>query len=90
MEAASTLEDAESEVESRFKRMRDDAIARFKERPLFYTGVAAGAGFLLGGGLVTSTTLRILRNSAALMIQVTVVPYVLARLRDMLVEPQSE
>jgi hypothetical protein len=83
----STKENLEAEVASRFWQMRAEASDRFKERPLLYTGLAAGAGFLLGGGLATATTLRVLRNSASLILQLTVVPYLLTHLRDMLVEP---
>ena len=44
---------------------------------------------MLGGGLATATTLRVLRNSASLILQITVVPYLLTQLRDMLVEPAT-
>lgn len=83
----SAAENVEAEAASRFERMRDEAIGQFKERPLLCTSLAAGAGFLLGGGLATATTLRVLRNSASLIVQITIVPYLLAQLREMLVEP---
>jgi hypothetical protein len=85
----STTENLEAEVASRFEHLRDEAAGHFKERPLLYTSLAAGAGFLLGGGLATATTLRVLRNSASLILQITVVPYLLTQLRDMLVEPAT-
>ncbi len=82
----STFDKVEAEAQSRFRRMRAEASHRFKAQPLLCTAMAAGAGFLLGGGLATKTTLRVLRNSASLILQLTVVPYILNRLRDTLAE----
>jgi hypothetical protein len=84
-----TADKLEAEATSRFHHVRDEAIGHFKERPLLYTSLAAGAGFLLGGGLATATTLRVLRSSASLILQITVVPYLLTRLRDLLDEPAT-
>jgi hypothetical protein len=87
---APMIEDAETEASSKFREIRDEAMERIKARPIVYAGIAAGAGFVLGGGLATRTTLRVLKNSASLILQMTVVPYLLTQLRDMLVEPAEQ
>ena len=89
METTTSTERVEAEAAPRFRHMRAEAVDHFRERPLLYTSLAAGAGFVLGGGLATATTLRVLRSSASLILQITVVPYLLTQLRDMLVEPAT-
>jgi len=66
----------------RFAEIRARVVARFKESPLLYAGIAAGAGFVLGGGLATPTALRVFRKSALLALQATVVPLLFSRLQD--------
>jgi len=68
------------------EELRAKVRERFKENPVLYTGVAATAGFLVGGGLLSGTTLRLLRRSLILALQLTVVPVLLDRMREAIVE----
>jgi len=66
---------------------RDEAptiAARVRERPWMYAGIAAGCGFVLGGGLATPLAMKLLRRATSLALQVAVAPVLLARLEDSL------
>lgn len=63
-------------------KVRGAAFDYFRRNPLLCTGVAAGVGFVLGGGLTTGTSLRLLRKGLGLALQVTVLPILVSRLRD--------
>ena len=58
--------------------------ARVRERPWAYAGIAAGCGFVLGGGLATPLAMKLLRRATSFALQVAVAPVLLARLEDSL------
>lgn len=62
------------------------AVDHVRESPIRSVGIAAGAGFVLGGGLASATTLRVLRKSVAVTLQMTVLPILVMRLRDLLMD----
>jgi hypothetical protein len=67
-----------------FRHARRSAASYFRENPLLCATIAAGAGFVLGGGLTTATTLRLFRRTLGLALQLAVAPLLLSRLRDAL------
>lgn len=66
----------------RFEKLRATIAKQIRERPLTCAGLTLAAGFVIGGGLATGTTLRVLRRSLGLTLQMAVVPALLTRLRD--------
>jgi hypothetical protein len=62
------------------------ATAKVRERPLLAAGLTVAAGFVIGGGLASGTTLRVLRRSVGLALQMAVVPALLTRLRETLLD----
>ncbi len=77
---------AEGSAESILLRLRNMAVDRIREDPLVYTGIAAAAGFALGGGLASGTFLRAVKRSVMLGLQIIVIPTLLGRLREMMSE----
>lgn len=69
-----------------FRRLRTLALERIRERPLLAAGLTAAAGFVIGGGLASGTTLRVLRRSIGLALQIAVIPALLNRVRDSLLD----
>lgn len=69
-----------------FEHWRRKALDQYRNNPLLGAGVALAAGFVLGGGLATGTSLRTLRKSVGLVFQAAVVPVLLSRLRDAIVD----
>ena len=69
-----------------FEKLRAKALKQIRERPLTVAGLTLAAGFVLGGGLATGTALRVLRRSLGLALQMAVIPALLTRLRDTLVD----
>jgi hypothetical protein len=67
-------------------RLRTLAFERVRERPLLAAGLTAAAGFVIGGGLASGTTLRVLRRSIGLALQIAVIPALLNRVRDILLD----
>ncbi len=65
-------------------RVRSYIATQVREHPLRCAGLTAAAGFVIGGGLATRTTLRALRRTLSLAVKTAVVPALLMRLRDTL------
>lgn len=80
----------ETELKQGFEAWRRRALDVYREKPLLGAGVALAAGFVLGGGLATGTTLRTLRKSVGFVFQAAVVPTLVSRLRDAIVEQVGE
>lgn len=70
--------------------LRKRAVARIRERPLLCAGLSAAAGFVVGGGIATGTGLRIIRRALAITVQIAVIPALLARLRETLLDELDE
>lgn len=68
---------------SRLQRMVSE---RLRARPLLVAGLTAAAGFVVGGGLASGTTLRVVRRSVGLALQMAVIPVLLNRLRESLLD----
>lgn len=71
-------------VEEMARKGSSALMEKIKERPLWCAGIAAGAGFVLGGGLASPAALRLLRKSVGLVLQLTVMPMVVGRLQEAL------
>ncbi len=69
---------------------RRDAVRQFRRNPLAGAGIAAGLGFVVGGGLASTAALRLLGKSALLVFQFAVLPALLGRLRDAIVDEVSD
>ena len=63
-------------------RSTNGIVDRIRERPIAWLGVAAGAGFVLGGGLATPPALRLLRKSLGLAIEWMIVPLLVSQLQS--------
>jgi hypothetical protein len=83
-ETASGESTASESAESILVRLRDMAIDRIKKDPLLSAGIAAAAGFALGGGLASGTFLRAVKRSVMLGLQIIVIPTLVGRLRDLM------
>jgi hypothetical protein len=81
---------SETEAKHDFDYWRRKALDEYRQNPLLGAGVALAAGFVLGGGLATGTTLRMLRKSVGLVFQAAVMPALLSRLRDAIVDEVGE
>jgi hypothetical protein len=67
-------------------RLRTLAVKQIRERPLLTAGLTVAAGFVIGGGLASGTTLRVLRRSVGVALQIAVIPALLTRLREALLD----
>src|SRR5512140_3372572 len=56
---------------------RHDVVREFHRNPLVGAGVAAGLGFVVGGGLASRAAVRLLGKSALLVFQFAVLPALL-------------
>ncbi len=75
---------------ARFTRLRATVVKQIRERPLTVAGITMAAGFVLGGGLATGTSLRLLRRSLGLALQMAVIPALLARLRETMLDEAED
>jgi hypothetical protein len=77
--------DPNAEARIRIAEWGRKAVDGLRRKPLLGAGIAAAAGFLLGGGLTNASTLRVLGKSVRLAFQLAVVPALVSRLEDAIV-----
>jgi hypothetical protein len=82
----STKQDKISGKDWSIRRLRALATKQIRERPLMTAGLTVAAGFVIGGGLASGTTLRVLRRSVGVALQMAVIPALLTRLREALLD----
>lgn len=85
-----SVQGSKTEANHGFEHWRRKALDEYQKNPLLGAGVALAAGFVLGGGLAAGTTLRTLRKSVGLVLQVAVMPALLSRLRDAIIDEVGE